>query len=61
MGAHSPHDLPRRPDPGGGRTTGQDQATPGPQPPGEPDQAAEPADDHATEPGDNDLDGYQPL
>jgi hypothetical protein len=61
MGAHSPHDLPHTPAPGGGRNTGQDQAAPGPQPPGEPDQATEPADDHVTEPGDNGLDGYQPL
>jgi len=61
MGAHSPHDLPHEPAPGGGRGTGQDQAAPGPRPPGEPDQATEPADDRATEPGDNGLDGYQPL
>jgi hypothetical protein len=61
MGAHSPHDLPRRPDPGGGPGTAHDQAAPGPQPPGEPDQVTEPADDHAAEPGDNGLDGYQPL
>lgn len=60
MGAHSPHDLPRRPAPGSGPGTGQDQA-PGPQTPGEPDLATEPADDHAAEPGDNGLDGYQPL
>lgn len=61
MGPHSPHDPPHTPAPGGGRGTGQDQEAPGAEPPGEPDLTTEPADDHAAEPGDNGLDGYQPL